>query len=461
MNAKNLNISTGGIRIILLNEKDAISMNLKQSDRVSIKAGRNKTVAIIDITNDSSLIKQKEVGIFKETKDEIKSKNGQKVEIKIITKPNSIYYISKKLRGKRLTEKEMHEIIKDITNKKLTDVEMTYFVSACYMYELNMKEIVAFTKSMVDTGKKLNFNGRKVADKHCIGGVSGNRTTCIVIPIIAAAGYLIPKTSSRSITSPAGTADTMEILCEVNHSIKSMRQIVNKTNACLVWGGSMDVAPSDDTLIKVEHPMSLDPVGQMLASVLAKKKAAGATHCLIDIPVGPGAKIESKFKAFILKRKFEKVGKAIDIKVKAIITDGSEPVGNGIGPALEARDLLWTLNNDKRGSTKLLDKGTYLAGKLLKLLGEKDPYNVAKEIVESGLAAKKFNEILVAQGLKENSAEKIKIGKYKVNVISEKTGIVKAISNMEISRIARIAGAPSDTGAGVYLKKHHSGYVVK
>jgi putative thymidine phosphorylase len=458
---RNLKISTGGIQVVLLRKEDANKIGVRHGDRICVESGKKKAISIIDITDDSKLIKKGEIGFFKEINELMKLKTGNKVSLSIITKPRSVYHIAKKLRGERLNEEDMNEIIKDITDKKLTDIETTYFVSACYMQELTNREIISFIHAMINNGKKLNFGKKIVADKHCIGGVPGNRTTCIVVPIIAAAGYLIPKTSSRSITSPAGTSDTMEVLCDIMLSISDMKKVVKSTKACMVWGGAMDVAPSDDILIKVEHPLSLDPIGQMLASVLAKKKAVGSTHCLIDIPVGKGAKIESRIKARKIKRKFEKVGKAIGMKVKVTITDGSEPIGNGIGPALEARDLLWTLKKDKRGSKVLLDKGTYLAGKLLKLLGEPKPFKLAKKIVDSGLAEKKFFEILKAQGIRYNDANKIPIGKYRASITANHSGKIKAIDNRTISRIARLAGAPSDITAGLYIYTHKKQKVSK
>ena len=223
------------------------------------------------------------------------------------------------------------------------------------MHELDINESVSLTKAMINTGEILKLNKYPVMDMHCIGGVAGNRTTMIIVPIVASAGLTIPKTSSRSITSPAGTADTMEVLSNVSFSIKEIKKVIRKTNACLVWGGSVNLAPADDKIIRIEHPVSLDPEGQLLASILAKKRSASATHLLIDIPIGKGSKIENRKKALHLKRLFESISKKLGIKIKVIITDGSQPVGNGIGPGLEARDVLWVLKNDSKQPLDLKD----------------------------------------------------------------------------------------------------------
>jgi AMP phosphorylase len=454
-----IHINAGPFRVVLLHSVDACRLSIKEGDRVQIK---NK-VFLVDITKSRRLLSPGEVGLFEQSYS--LCKEGANISVSVMDKPKSIFYISKKLRGERLTKEEIYAIIQDITDGVLTDIEMTYFVSACYMHELNDDETVWFTNAMVETGKVLSFdNGTIIADKHCIGGVAGNRTTCLVVPIIAAAGITIPKTSSRSITSPAGTSDTMEILCDVSLSLAKMKSVVKKTGACLAWGGSMDIAPSDDVLIKVEHPMSLDPIGQMLASVLAKKKAAGSTHVLIDIPWGKGSKVPEKERAVMLKSKFERIGKRLGMNVVAMLTDGTSPIGNGIGPALEARDVLLTLQCEDCGSTQLREKSIAIAGELLELCGKAASGKgalMAKMLLHSGKAAEKFFEIVQAQGNRVIDPKKIVLGTHTFDVVAISNGTVAEISNRTISTIAKLAGAPSDKGAGLYIHKHVGDTVLK
>ncbi|MGM5483750.1 MAG: AMP phosphorylase [Nanobdellota archaeon] len=465
LKVKNLNISTGGPVIILLCQEDAYEHGFNPGDRVQIKSKKGIFTAIVDIqtrlNSSNNIIEKGEAGIFTELKNKLSLKEKSKIKVNISTKPHSVYYINEKLHGKRLSFEKINTIIKDVVEKRLTDVEITYFVSSCFIHELNVDETVNFIKAMVKNGKTMKFNSEIIADKHCIGGVAGNRTTNLVVPIIAAAGIKIPKTSSRSITSPAGTADTMEVLSKVDLSIEKIKEVVDKTNGCICWGGSMDVAPSDDLLIKIEHPMSLDPVGQMLASVLAKKKASGSTHCLIDIPYGKGAKIKNKQKAKMLKHRFEVVGKRIDMNVKAVITDGSNPVGKGIGPALEARDILYTLMNSREGSEDLKEKSIILSGELLELCGIKEGEKKAREIFENGEAYKKMKEIIKVQGKKIIDPEKINIGPLKKSIKSNKKGIVRHIDNKTMSKIARMSGCPSIKSAGIFLHKKKSDKVAE
>ena len=310
------------------------------------------------------------------------------------------------------------------------------------------------TKAMASHGDILKLDKYPVIDKHSIGGIPGNRTTMVLVPIIAAAGLTIPKTSSRSITSPAGTSDAMEVLAKVAFPIKKMKQIIEKTNGCIVWGGSLNLAPADDKIINVERTLEIYAESQLLASIMAKKYSVSSTHILIDIPIGEGTKVRTKAEALKLKKNFKEIGKKLRKHVKVIITDGSQPIGNGIGPALEARDVLWLLKRDKRRPIDLEKKCVMMICEIFRMVGIKDCKSKAMEILNSGLAYKKMKEIIKAQQGNIFEPEKIKIGKFKHDVKANKNGIIAAISNRTISRIARIAGAPSNKGSGIYLYKH-------
>ena len=303
-----------------------------------------------------------------------------------------------------------------------------------------------------------------MVDKHCIGGVAGNRTTPIVVAIMAAAGITMPKTSSRSITSAAGTADTVEVLCNVDLSIKQMKKIVNKTHGCLAWGGALNLAPSDDKIIRVEHPLSMDPTGQLIASILAKKRSVSATHVLIDIPIGKGAKIEKMKDAIHLKKKFIEVSRKIGLRVKVFITDGLQPIGKGIGPMLEARELIHVLKNSSTENYHpvLKRKCLHIAGDLFELIKKTKKgkgYAYAKQILESGKAYKKFKEIIKAQGGKVPNPEKMKLAKFSITFNAQNSGKIKHIDNKTINRMARIAGAPYDKEAGIYFYAHKNDIV--
>ena len=455
LKTKDLDISSGGPLIAVMNRSDAALLDLHVMDRIKIKKGKKIETAVLDVAASNKIIPAGKIGVFAEVIRSLNLRNNKEVQITPARKPLSLDFIRKKLDGQELSRKEIDQIVWDIVHNKLSAVELAYFVAACYMRVMSTRETILLTKAMVEHGDTLKLDKYPIIDKHCIGGIPGNRTTPIVVPIIAAAGYTMPKTSSRSITSPAGTADTMEVLANVTFPIKKMKEIVLKTNGCIVWGGSLNLAPADDKIISVERPLEIDAESQLLASIMAKKHSVSSTHILIDIPSGLDAKVKSKSAALKLKKDFETIGRKLKKHVKVIITDGNQPIGNGIGPALEARDVLWLLKRDPRRPIDLEKKCLMMCSKIFSMIGVKNGYKKATELLDSGKAYKKMIEIIKAQGGKETAAEDIPIGKYSFDVVSKKSGKLIDIDNFTVSRIARIAGAPHDKGAGIYLYKHN------
>ena len=449
LKSKDIKISTGGPLIVILNRLDAEELDLQPLDRLKIKHGRKSIVTAIDISESDNGIKKGQIGLFKEVLKELGIKKQTTLSVLSTNIPLSIEIIRKKLDEKELTKKEIGIIIKDLIDGELTEIELTYFVSACYKKDLSFKETAYLIEAITKHGNKIDFNRKIIADKHCIGGIPNNRTTMLVVPIVTAAGVPMIKTSSRSITSPAGTADTMEVLSNVTFPIEKIVKIIKKINGCIVWGGAIDLAAADEKLIKVRHPLRLDPVGVMLASILAKKAAVQSTHVLIDIPLGKTAKISSKKEANKLKKEFEKLGKQLGIKTKVITTNGSQPIGNGIGPNLEARDVLYVLRKDPRAPKDLEKKSIMMADLIFKITNTKAS---AKELIDSGLAYQQFMKIIKEQeGNPKINPEDIRIGKFSYNYKANKSGKIKEINNKKISKIARVVGAPQDKEAGMYL----------
>ncbi|MDO8481398.1 MAG: AMP phosphorylase, partial [Nanoarchaeota archaeon] len=400
-------------------------------------------------------IPQGMIGLFEEAARLISLQEGQEVEIKLARKPLSLDVIKKKLDGGHLNKKELKQLVWDIVHNKLSDVEITFFVAASYAHHNSLDETVWLTEAMAEQGERLNLRRKPILDKHCIGGIPGNRTTPIVVPILAAAGYTMPKTSSRAITSPAGTADTMEVLTTVVLSLDKMKQVVEETNACMVWGGALNLAPADDRIITVEKTLMIDAESQLLASILAKKYSVRATHVLIDIPIGPHTKITHREHALELGRKFKHIGKRLGMNVRVVLTDGRQPIGNGIGPALEAREVLQVLRQDAGRPKDLEKKSLMLAAQLFTLAGAKDGQRRAEEILRSGKAYAKMRQIIALQGGNPDiTPEQILLAKNRYVVKALRPGKVKAIDNLMIAKLARIAGAPKNKGAGLYLHKH-------
>ncbi len=454
LKVKDMDIATGGPLIAILNEKDARLLDLHVGDRLRLFYKNKSIVTIVDIAESEHAVPQGFIGLFEEVLKALGTGDYRMVKVQLEERPVSVGYIKEKLLGKALSKPKIEAIIKDIVNNNLTSIELTYFVSACFTRGLSQKETIALTNAMIRQGERLRLK-RPVFDKHCIGGVVGNRTTMIIVPIVAAAGLRIPKTSSRSITSPAGTADTMEVLCNVTLPVSRMEEIIKEANGCIVWGGGMKLAAADDKLIEVRHPLSLDPEGMLLASVMAKKGSVKASHVLIDIPYGRGAKITNKKTALELSKKFTRIGKLLGMKVKVIITDGSEPIGNGIGPMLEAIDVIKVLSNQKDAPIDLREKGLMMAGHILELSGKYKKgkgKKEAKKILESGKALEKMKQIIRLQGPNIDISQ-LRPAKHKIDIKADKSGYIRHIDNKHIAKVARVAGAPADIYAGIYIHK--------
>ncbi|MBN1170118.1 AMP phosphorylase [Candidatus Micrarchaeota archaeon] len=440
-----------GKNIIVLNEDEAKEHDIYSGYRTEVRIGNKSLIAIVDVSNE--MIKAGHIGLYNDVMKEMKVKAGQKIEIVHMDRPKSLGYIKKKLDKESLNEEEVRTIVDDIMDDRLGEVSAAAWVAAAYINGFTDDEVVSLTMATYDSGEHLDLGKKPVVDKHCIGGVAGNRTTMVIVPIIAAAGAYIPKTSSRSITSAAGTADTMEVLADVIFDVDEVKKMVLKAKGAIVWGGGMELAPVDDKLIKIRHPLSLDPEGMLLASILGKKKSVGAEHVLIDIPVGRGVKIPYVERGNELARHFIRIGEKLGMNIEALITDGAEPIGNGIGPVLECIDVLEVLEG--RGPDDLRHKSILMSGKLLELCGKCPKgtgYKNAEKLIENGKALKKFREIIELQGGNPKiKATDIQPGEYTYDVTSELAGHIYHIDNKTMSKIARIAGSPRDSGAGIYL----------
>jgi thymidine phosphorylase len=408
-------------------------------------------LAVLNVVDDASITTPEQLGLSLEAFAQIGLPEGAAVTVAHAKPPSSLNAVHRKIAGERLSLADYEAITRDIVELRYAKIEMAAFLVACTESGMEREEVLHLTHAMADSGETLDWHEPLVADKHCIGGIPGNRTSMLVVPIVAAHGMFIPKTSSRAITSPAGTADTMEVLAEVELTPGRLGEIVRQERGCLAWGGTARLAPVDDILISVERPLSLDSPGQLVASILAKKLATGATHLLIDIPIGPTAKVRSQMDALRLRKLFEFVGDRTGLHLEVMITDGHQPIGRGIGPVLEARDVMQVLENDPEQPRDLREKALQLASRIL----EFDPdvrggqgYALARDILESGRALDKMRSIIAAQGPAQTS---IRPGRLCHIITADRDGIVTSIDNRQLARIARLAGAPMDKGAGVDL----------
>lgn len=428
--------------------------------KIEVMADGRRLLASLLVVDDENIVGQDELGLSEQAFRRLGLGEGVPVTIAPAEPPRSLDHLRKKIHGHTLDKRQIEEIISDIAGYRYSEMEIAAFLvsSAGFM---TTAEMLSLTQAMAQAGNKLQWNAPVVVDKHCIGGIPGNRTSMIVVPIVAAHGLLIPKTSSRAITSPAGTADTMEVLARVDLSMREMKEVVEACNGCVIWGGHVNLSPADDVLISVERPLAIDTREQMVASIMSKKISAGSTHLLLDIPVGPSAKVHSYDDAMRLRKLFEYVGDQLDLHVDVVVTDGAQPIGNGIGPVLEARDVMAVLKGDPTAPVDLREKSLLLAGDLL----EADPalrggsgYARAEQLLTSGEALRSMEKIIEAQG---RVTEPHCLGELVHDVNAPEDGVVQSIDCFRLARIARLAGAPMDKGAGIDLFKKVGDAVAK
>lgn len=376
---------------------------------------------------------------------------GERLAIRHPPVLESERHIRSKIYGAPLDYPMLKAIMHDVAAGRLSDLHLASFVTACVGDRMSRDETVALTRAMIDVGERLRWPFSPVVDKHCVGGLPGNRTTPLVVAIVTACGLVMPKTSSRAITSPAGTADSMETLAPVNLDLQAMRRVVEQVGGCIVWGGTAQLSPADDVLICVERPLDLDGTAQLVASVLSKKASAGSERVLIDIPVGPTAKVRSEEAADKLGDLLQFVGEAVGLQLRVVRTDGTQPVGRGIGPALEARDVLAILRRDPTAPADLRDRALLLAGHILEMGGKASAnggYALAQQALDSGRAWTQFAAICEAQGGLRQPPVASHVRPY----LAGASGVVSAVDNRKLAMVAKLAGAPGSPAAGITLE---------
>jgi AMP phosphorylase len=446
-----LQIKAGRYKVAL-NTQDAKELGVRGGDRVQLK-NHSYLTAIVE-TGD--IISKGTVGVYQECCEKLGKVCPLMINIIPASRPSSIGFIKKMMDHQKLTQEEIFQIVQDIVRENLTEVELSAFVTTSYIYGLTADEIEWLTRAMIDTGEKIEFDTHPIMDKHSIGGVPGNKISLLVVPIVAANGLLIPKTSSRAITGAAGTADLMEVLAPVEFSTDEIKSITEKVGGIIAWGGATNIAPADDKLIRAEYPLSIDPRCQMLASIMAKKGAVGADCVVIDIPIGSGTKVPTMEDGKKLARDLIELGERLGMRVECAMTYGASPVGRTVGPAAEVKEAIKVLET-MEGPNSLIEKSTALAGILLEMGGAAargQGKEMAMETLRSGKAFTKLKEIIEAQGGNPNITHTdIKAGENRADLPSPADGYVIEFDNKRIVEIARIAGAPIDKGAGVWIHR--------
>jgi thymidine phosphorylase len=449
--ARRVGIDSGQEPVVYLHRRSEVcrSEGFESETRIAVTAGSRTILATLNVVTEA-LLAPDEAGFSESAWTQLGATDGAAVTFAHPQPLESLRHVRAKVHGQRLEAPALTAVVNDIAAGRYSDIHLASFLTACGGHRLDRQEMIDLTLAMVASGDTLAWGGARIMDKHSVGGLPGNRTTLLVVPIVSVAGVTMPKTSSRAITSPAGTADTMETLAPVDLSGADMRRVVEQEGGCIAWGGAARLSPADDILIRVERPLDLDSTGQLVASVLSKKIAAGATHVVIDLPVGPTAKIRSVAEAERLSVHLREVGKAVGLVVLPVLTDGSQPVGRGLGPALEARDALDVLRNEHDAPRDLRERGLLLAGYILELANAAPVGGgqaLAREILLDGRAWRKFQAICRAQG----GMREPPVARCMRPLLATRAGRITRIDNRHLARVAKLAGAPRDPAAGLQL----------
>jgi thymidine phosphorylase len=425
--------------------------------RLQVTCKGRSIIATLNVTTDG-LLAADEASLSEGAWQLLGANDGDLVRLSQSPPVDSLSYLRAKVYGEVLGPAAIEAIIRDIVAGRYSDIDLAAFVTAFAGPRASADETIALTRAMIDTGERLYWGHSPIVDKHCVGGLPGNRTSIIVVPIVAACGLTMPKTSSRAITSPAGTADAMETIAPVDLDLDAMRRVVEREGACIVWGGRVRLAPADDVIISVERPLDFDSPSQLVASILSKKAAAGSTHIVIDMPIGPTAKVRSDAAGDVLETLIDTVARSLGMSLRIARTDGTQPVGRGIGPALEARDALDVLRRHERAPADLRQRAIALAGTVLELAGAADAgcgVRRATEVLDDGSAERKFQAICEAQG----GMLEPTVSALTHVVTATRAGSITGIDNRRLSRLAKLAGAPRAPGAGVELHTKVGGKV--
>jgi thymidine phosphorylase len=417
--------------------------------RVYLKINGHGIIATLNIVH-GELIAAGEVGLSEAAWRLLSPREGDLAQFSHPAPVASMSALRAKIYGHALSAPDLNAIIRDVVDGRYADVHLAAFITACSGDHLSVAETIDLTRAMVSAGRQMSWPRSPVLDKHSVGGLPGNRTTPLVVAIVAANGLCMPKTSSRAITSPAGTADTMETLAPVALSLDQMRTVVEKEGGCIIWGGAADLSPADDILIRVERALDIDSEGQLVASVLSKKLAAGSTHVVIDMPVGPTAKVRSAEAASRLSAILEAVAAGVGLKLRVALSDGTHPVGRGIGPALEAGDVLAVLQCRPDAPDDLEERACVLAGHLLEIGGKAkagEGEKLARATLQDGRAWKKFQAICEAQGGMRTPP----LAPHTHTILSSRRRLIAGADNRKLARIAKLAGAPQAHAAGIML----------
>jgi len=357
--------------------------------------------------------------------------------------------IIKKRDGNKLTEKEIDFMVKGYTSGDIPDYQMSSFLMAIYFKGMDDYETSFLTKSMLNSGDILDLSsidGIKV-DKHSTGGV-GDKTSLVVAPIVASLGIKVAKMSGRGLGHTGGTIDKLESIPGYNTNLdeKDFINQVNKIGIALI-GPTKSLAPADKKMYALRDVTgTVSSIPLIASSIMSKKLAAGTDIIVLDVKVGKGAFMKNVNDAKELARLMVQIGKNMNKKVVAILTNMNDPLGYAVGNNLEVIEAINTLNG--KGPKDFNDLCINASAELIYEAGLTnnidDAIKLAVRQIENKEALNKFIELVKAQNGDESyiiNPDKFEKAKYIIPVISNEEGYVKSIDALSIGIASMKLGA--------------------
>jgi pyrimidine-nucleoside phosphorylase/thymidine phosphorylase len=361
--------------------------------------------------------------------------------------------IQRKRDGEELSVEEIAYLVDGFTSGEIPDYQIAAFLMAVFFSGMSDREVSALTDRMVASGDKVDLSdipGVKV-DKHSTGGV-GDKTSLIAAPLAASAGVVVPMISGRALGHTGGTLDKLEAIpgFRTDLSIDEFRELLKKHKLAFI-GQTPQVAPADGKLYAMrDATATVDSIPLIASSIMSKKLAVGLDALVLDVKVGTGAFMKRQVDARRLAQMMVGIGRRLDKRVQALITDMNQPLGYAIGNALEIMEVSQTLQN--AGPVDLTRISLELAARMIFLAKIAPTLDEAREIAQKklldGSGYKKFKEVIAAQGGNPQVLDRFELLPNATGareVTSPRGGYVTAIGAEDIGRASSMIGAGRDT----------------
>ena len=354
---------------------------------------------------------------------------------------NIVDIINKKRLGIELTYEEINYFVMEYINKNIEDYQISSLLMAICLNGMSEEETFSLTEVMLNSGEKIDLSslpGIKV-DKHSTGGV-GDKTTLILLPLIASCGVIAPKMSGRGLGFTGGTIDKLESIPGFKTALTE-DEFINtvKKVGCSIVSQTGNLVPADKKLYALRDVTgTVESLPLIASSIMSKKLASGADKIVIDLKVGNGALMKNLNDAKKLASIMVNIGKKYNKETVCLLTDMNQPLGNAIGNALEVQEAIEVLNNKgpKDIRSLIIVLGTIMASMGLNISFE-EANKLVLENLENGKALEKFKEMVKEQG---GDLEKLEVSDTMISVKSKKTGFIKAIHTNELGEIVRKLG---------------------